>query len=56
MFPLHGTKTCLLNGHITKMKHQSFLYHTKLFLTESRLEYETKTFSEVLTEELAQAE
>jgi len=40
----------------TKMKHQSFLYCTKPFLTDSHLEYETKTFSEVLTEELAQAE
>jgi len=56
MLPLHGTKTCLSNGRITKMKHQSFLYHTKPFLTDSHLEYETKTFSEVLTEGLAQAE
>jgi len=56
MFPLHGTKTCLSKDSITKMKHQSLLYHTRPFLPHSYLEYETKTFSEVLTKELAQAE
>jgi hypothetical protein len=56
MFPLHGTKTCLSRDHITKMKHQSLLYRTKPFLTDSHLEYEIKTFSEVLTKELAQAD
>jgi len=56
MFQPHGTKTCLSKGHITKTKHQSLLYCTKPFLTDNHLEYETKTFSEVLTEELEQAE